>query len=111
MISQDIFAKAAKEKNATKLLMHLAAFPINQELVDELATLVRHCSALIHSRPNLVGQTARDKLLADVRGFLESAAPLLSFEPLFCFEYRPSRDLLLFCLSHCGFASGLKHAR
>ncbi|MFF0952163.1 hypothetical protein ACFYE9_32455 [Rhizobium leguminosarum] len=81
MISQDIFAKAAKAKNAAKLLTHLAAFPVNQELADELATLVRHCSALIHSRPNPAGQAARDKLLADVRDFLERAAPALSFEP------------------------------
>ncbi|WP_137136688.1 hypothetical protein [Rhizobium sp. FKY42] len=81
MISQDIFAKAAKTKNATKLLLHLAEFPVNQELADELATLIRHCSALIHARPNPASQASRDKLLADVRGFLERAAPTLDFGP------------------------------
>lgn len=41
VIDQNIFEGTAKSKNAKKLIAHLTAIPVSQEIADELAALVR----------------------------------------------------------------------
>lgn len=80
MINQKIFKEAAKTKKASKLLQHLKTLSVGQDLVDELAKLVRQTSELLSSRPNPAGQAARDKMLADVRDFVGKGAVGLDFD-------------------------------
>lgn len=80
VISQSIFQDAAKSRDAALLLDHLRDQPLDQDQVEELADLVRRSGALIHQRPDVIGQHKRDSFLADLRIYLLEAKELLDLK-------------------------------
>jgi hypothetical protein len=71
LVSQTIFAAAAKSGSAADLIAHLGTLPQTQKVVGSVAELVRHSGALIFQRPDALAQARRDVFVADIRAHLE----------------------------------------